>query len=451
MFDRRELIRRIDARLERHGDLGAKLVKGVVGIAGVRMFHAAVGFVTTMILARMLAPGGYGIYAYSMALVAILTIPSELGIPGLAVREVAVSNVRKDWSHMRGFILRAHQAIAIIAVFLMTAGFVTLFTWGSQLDPVKRNCMALALILIPLVSFSALRTAMLRGLRKVLLGEVPEEVVRPLVFLALILLIMLVGRTLISPVSVMVMQIAATFAAFAGGLWLFLKNRPAELPGKEARFQTALWLKSSIPFGLTAGLALINGRTDILMLGFFREDSDVGIYRVATQSAALVVFGLRVINSIQGPHIAHIYAQGDMKLLQKLVTRSSRAIMAATLPVVLVIFLFGEFLIRIIFGAEYLGAYVPLVILCVGQLVNAATGSVASLLNMTGNERDTTRSAFIGAITNVVLNVTLTPIWGMTGAAVATASTLIVWKVHMWYKVRQRIGIETSPFFKRRD
>jgi O-antigen/teichoic acid export membrane protein len=447
---RKTLLNWIDARLARQGELGTKLVKGVVGIAGVRIFHAAVGFVTTSILARLLAPEGYGIYAYAMAIVSMLTIPSELGVPALAVRQIAVTNVNKDWNLMRGFILRAHQAIAILTLVLMIAGVAALYTWGELLDPVKRDSMALGLLLIPLVSFSALRTAMLRGLRKVLLGEIPEGVVRPLVFLGLISALMLAGRHLISPVSVMALQIAATLAAFAGGLYLFFTNRPAELPGKERSFSTSFWLKSSIPFALTAGLQLINGRTDILILGLFRDNAEIGIYRVATQVAALVVFGLRVVNAIQGPHIAHIYAQGDKKLLQKLVTSSSRAIILVSLPVATLVVLFGEFGIRIIFGAEYVSAYLPLVILCAGQLVNASTGSVASLLNMTGHERDTTKSALAAAIANIVLNVTLTPVWGMTGSAIATAATLIIWNTLMWYRVRQRIGIEASPFVRRK-
>ena len=353
MLSHKDLVRRIDAKLSRHGDLGARLVKGVLGIAGVRIFHAGVGFVTTALLARMLAPEGYGVYSYAMALVMFLTIPSELGIPGVAVREIAVTSVRRDWGHMMGFIVRAHQAIAILAGVLMGGGYLFLIAMGEQLPPGKRNCIALAFVLIPLVSFGSLRTAMLRGLRKVLLGELPEEVVRPLIFLALILMLTAFGRQFMSPFSVMALQVVATFAAFWSGLHLFFKNRPVELPGTEPHYKTSIWLKSSIPFALTAGLQLINGRTDILMLGFFRADSDVGVYRVATQMAALVVFGLRVVNSIQGPHIAHLYAEGDMKRLQTMVTKSSQAIMLATLPVVLVIFLFGQFIIRTVFGSEY--------------------------------------------------------------------------------------------------
>jgi O-antigen/teichoic acid export membrane protein len=131
-----------------------------------------------------------------------------------------------------------------------------------------------------------------------------------------------------------------------------------------------------------------------------------------------------------------------------MITKSSRGMLLITLPVVLVLVLFGEVIIRLAFGAAYEKAYVPLVILCVGQLVNASIGSVRSILNMTGNEHDTTRVLVIGAIVNLLLNFTLTPVWGMNGAAMATTVTLILWNVLMWRSVRTRTGLESSPFFR---
>ena len=133
-----------------------------------------------------------------------------------------------------------------------------------------------------------------------------------------------------------------------------------------------------------------------------------------------------------------------------MITRSSRAVLLFAVAVVIAIFFFGEAIIRVFFGAEYESAYVPLLILCTGQLVNAAMGSVASLLNMTGHERDTMVIIVAGAILNVILNFCLTPVWGMTGAAVATAATLVVWNLVMWRRVFKRTGIEASPFYRRR-
>ena len=87
--------------------------------------------------------------------------------------------------------------------------------------------------------------------------------------------------------------------------------------------------------------------------------------------------------------------------------------------------------------------------LCVGQLVNAAMGAVGSLLNMTGHERDTMKSVLMAAIVNVALNLTLIPLSGNHRRCDCYTITLTVWNFVMWHKVRTRIGIESSPIFRR--
>jgi len=450
MFSPIRFIKRINSARSRPGSLGAALVKGAVGTAAIKLAYAAIAFATSIVLAKLLAPSGYGIFSYVIALVALLTIPSELGIPNLAVREIAMAHTRKDWGRMRGFIVWAHRTVALTSCTLILMAAIALLLWGERFGPGKLACMWLALILVPLVSLGALRDAMLRGLRKVLLGQLSQPIIRPLVLLIALSLLWQFGIELASPVRVMGLHVMSVAFAFLCGLFLFLRNKPAELRGAQSRFQSAIWLRSSMPFGMTAALQLINGRTDILALGFFQADADVGIYRVAVQLAAVVIFGMQAVATIQGPHIAHLYAKGDMQKLQQMMTRSAQAILLFALPIVIVIVLFGEFIIRTVYGPAFETAYLPLVILCVGQLVNASMGSVASLLNMTGHERDTTKSVFVGAIVNVVLNLSLVPVWGMTGAAVATSTTLIVWNLIMWRKARLRTGIETSPLFRRR-
>jgi len=447
----RDLISRIDARLARHGHLGAALIKAVAGTAGVRAAHGILGLLTAMVLAKLLGPSGYGTYAFVMALVGFVAIPSELGVPGLAVREIAAANARKNWGAMRGFIIRAHQMIGVMSLALAAAGASALLIWGDRFDPVKERCMWLALLLVPLVSLGSLRGAMLRGLRKVVLGQMPEQVIRPAVLLLLIALLYVAGHGFENAVAVMAVQIASVATAFSCGLYFFMKNRPPELAAAQPEFRsTSAWLHSSIPFGLSAAMQLINGRTDILVLGLFRDDAEIGIYRVAVQLAALVIFAQQAVNAIQGPHVAHLYAAGEMKKLQKMITKSSRAIFAFSISIVIVLVLFGEPIIRIAFGPRYGAAYWPLVILSVGQLVNASMGAVANVLNMTGHERDTTRIILFGALLNVGLNFALTPSFGMTGAAVATASGLITWNVLMWRQAYKRTGIETSPLIRRR-
>lgn len=446
---RQTLKARLDARLARHGELGSKLIKGVAGTTGLRLAFAGLGFMTAILLARHLGPSGYGAYSFVMALVGFLTIPSELGIPGLAVREVAVANANKDWAQMRGFIQRAHQGIAILSFALTAAGATALLLFGDHIDPVRRQCMWFGLALVPLISLGALRGAMLRGLRKVVLGQTPELVIRPAALVVLIAAVLAIGTGELSPPTVMLCQIAATSIAFGWGVVIFLRHRPKELVGATPTFRTGDWIRSALPFGLSATLVLVNGRTDVMALGLFREDTEVGIYRVAVQMALPVIFALQAVNAIQAPHIAHMYATGDRKRLQRMVTRSSQAVLAVASCAAFVVIAFGEPLIRLLFGPQFVAAHGPLVILAVGQLVNAGMGSVASLLNMTGHERETTKIIVMAALLNLTLNLVLTPIWGMLGAATATAATLIVWNVVMWRAVRRRTGIHASPFMRR--
>jgi O-antigen/teichoic acid export membrane protein len=363
---------------------------------------------------------------------------------------MAVTNARQEWGYMRGFILRSHQAIGVLTLAIVCLAATALLLWGEHLDPKKLECYALGLLLVPIISLGALRGAMLRGLRKLIYGQLPERVIRPLLFLVLIVsLWLLLGRSFFQPSNVLLLQIVSATLAFGAGIYYFLKFKPAQLAGAVPHYRTALWLKSSIPFGLTTALTTINGQTDILALGMFGSDADVGTYRVAVQLATLIIFGLQVVNGIQSPHVAHMYASGDMPRLHKLIARSSQAVLLFALPVMLVLVVFGKPIIALAFGKEFEGAYLPLVILSVGQLVNATMGSVGLLLNMTGHEHDTMTSVLVGAVINVVLCFTLIPILGMIGAALATAVTLVVWNVLMWFKVRRRLGIEPSALIGR--
>ncbi len=431
---------------DRPANIAAALTRGIVGTAGTRATQAALGLVIAVLLARLLGPAGYGAYSFAMALVAFLAIPSELGVPGLAVREVAVSNARGDLDRMRGFLAWAHRNVAMVSVSVAVVAALVLVVLQDRVDPARLRCLWVSLLLVPLVSLGALRTAMLQGLRKVLLAQLPEHVIRPLVFLLLLAVLMAAGLGVESATEVMALQVVATSVAFSAGLLFFFRHRPAGLAAAAVVRDGSLWWRSSLTFGMFAAMRLINGRTDILALGFFHTDSDVGIYRVASQLATSIIFGLQIVNPIQGPYLAHIYATGNMDEFQRVVTRTSRIVFAITIPVVCAVVLFGRPIIVLAFGEQYQQAYAPLVILAAGQLVNATMGSVGSVLNMTGHERDTAACVFAGAAVNIALNLLLTPQMGMIGAAIATSTSLVTWNLLMWQRVRLRLGVETSVF-----
>jgi O-antigen/teichoic acid export membrane protein len=156
-------------------------------------------------------------------------------------------------------------------------------------------------------------------------------------------------------------------------------------------------------------------------------------------------------NTIAAPILTRLHAQRDFRRLQQLSTRSAQAMVAGVLALSLPFVLFGDLLLALVFGSEFGGAMSSLLVLCLGQLVSAAFGPNATLLNMTGNERRVTRAMTFAVAGNLGALILLVPLLGQLGAAWATTAGLSIWNFVVWRDARRILGIDTSfiPFRSR--
>lgn len=432
--------------------VGSQLLRGAVGSVALRVLAIILRLVLAVLLARVLGPAGYGIYSYVFALVSVMAIPAQLGLPGLVVRETAKARVRQEWGLMRGLWQWASKvAIAFsLMIGVAAAGLAAFF--HDRFTDLQLTTFAFGLLLVPLGALGNLRGAAVRGLGKAVIGQLPEEVLRPLLTILLVLAVIVrqPAESLTAALA-MGLQVLAVAVTFVIGAYMLWKLRPAPLALKPApAYQHRHWLRSCLPLAFVAGMMLINGNTDVLMLGFFASEHEVGSYRAVVQAATLVSFGVQAVGMVAAPYFARLHAAGNMLELQRAVTLSSRASAAVALPAALALIFWGEPILTFVFGREYAGGAIALGILAAGHLLNASMGVLGGLLNMTGHERDTARGVAIAAVVNIVLNLALVPSFGMNGAALATSLTLITWGVLLQFAVRERLGIESVAFMRSR-
>jgi len=427
--------------------LRSELTRNGIGSLVLKVAYVLLSFAITVTLARALGADGYGVYAYVYALVSMLAIPAEFGLPNLLVRETAKAFAKQEWGMIQGVWRWAGRITAILTAILILGAGVAVVIWGNQFGREQLLTMIWGLALVPLVALSQLRGAALRGLHRVVQGQLPEQVLLPGFFLLFILgavFIFPIGS--FTPAMAMALQATAAALAFIIGAWLLWRTTPAEVRGAKAVYEGRRWLASTLPLAFIGGMQFINHRTSILILGLFADSGQVGIFRVADQMSLLISLGLQAMNMVVAPQFARLYAVGDKKLLQKLATTSARVVFFLTLLVVAAFLLLGKPFLRLVFGAEFVPAYVPLSILAIGQLANSATGSVGVLLNMTGHEQETARGMTVAAIGNVFLNLILVPLWGIIGAAIASTVTLTAWNILLWLAVRRRLNINSMAF-----
>lgn len=428
--------------------LRAQLLRGGAGNLLIKVAATGLQLITAIVLARLLGAKGFGTYSYVLSVISVLAIPAQFGLANLVMRETARAQVDDDWALLKG-VWRWTSVVAVsLSLLLLLASVGTTWFFSGSMTPVKVSAFYWGALMIPLVALGALRAAALRGLRHVVLGNLSEQIVRPILFFLLIsTFLWLWPRSSLAPDDAMALMVGATGGAFVLGAWLLARKRPLPVrQERQTRYRQRAWLLAAMPLAFTEGANLINSHADLIMLGLIQGDKEVGIYRVATQGANLVIFGLVALNLVIAPHFARLHAQGEHQKLQRLVTRSAQAILALALPAVGFFVLFGDSLIRWFFGRDFSSAYLPLVILALGQLVNAAMGSVGFLLNMTGHEKDVTVGVVIAAVVNILLNAALIPAFGMLGAASSTAISLAVWNIFLWRRVRLRLNINSMAF-----
>ncbi|MBK8952182.1 MAG: polysaccharide biosynthesis C-terminal domain-containing protein [Chitinophagaceae bacterium] len=154
-----------------------------------------------------------------------------------------------------------------------------------------------------------------------------------------------------------------------------------------------------------------------------------------------------LINYIISPLIAQYFANGEMDRLQNLVTRTSRLVFFISLPLAIIIMLFSRPFMSF-FDADLYNGHLALLILCAGQIVNVVCGSVGLVLLMTGHQRYSILSVIIAVLLNAGLNLALIPKFGLTGTAIATATSMIAWNIMMYIFALKKIKINTFALVK---
>jgi len=443
------------ARTGNYGDarLSSLLIKGSIGTFALKVASTGLAFIISVLLARFLGAKGYGIYAYVMAWVGLLAVPATLGLDKLLVREVSVYQTQSAWGLMRGVLRRANQAVVVVSLVL--AFLAALGAWilagrsGSQM----LISFWVALTMLPLITLTSLRQEALRGLGNIVVGQLPEMFIQPVLFIFLIgTAYLFIGRGLNTP-WVIGMVVLATGIAFIIGAGLLYKRLPQAVKEASPDYKTRIWVRSALPLLFIGCMQVINARTDTIMLGAIKGAGDVGIYAVANRGAGLITFILLSVNMVLAPTVASLYAARDMKQLQHVITKSARLIFLISMPIGLGLILFGHWFL-LLFGREFTNGATALTILSAGQLINAAMGSVKLLLIMTGYERDVAFGVGLSAILNVILNYLLIPLWGLNGAALATGGSMTLWNILLTIWVYKRLGIHTTALGKiylRRD
>ncbi len=413
-------------------------------LALLRVANAGLNLLVLVVLARSLGSTGVGIYAYIVILVTVLLIPLTSGAHTLVLKLTAEATANDRWDDVRGA-LQASTVCAFACACLLGIVLASALGVAGWLPGIAgAELFAILTLILVFDGLSAIRSGFMRGLDRPVLAQLPELLFRPAVLLACFGALGAWSGGGVDIETALHALVAASFAAFAVGLWVAGRHLPGELLKSRATYRRS-WISGSASFAAKGGIAVVNNYVDILLLGaLLASSADVGIYRVAAQVAVVGGIVYVSINALVTQTFAVNLAKGDMNAVSHAARHSARLAFLASLPLPIIMLLFGDPLISLVFGVEFAAAAPIAVILLVGQMINSGFGTAASLLTVSDRGWTVTRWFAYGTLVNIAACCVLIPAWGMMGAAAANVAAGLLFNLAIWTVARNELGIDTS-------
>lgn len=415
----------------------------------IKLFSMVLTLLVSVVLARTLTVQGYGQYTYAFSIISILIIPTSLGLPNLIVKYIAEYSINKEFSLMKGLIVFAIRFVVLSSIVLSIVSYIIAISLNENVPVLDLETFSFALLLLPTLALNSIVGAAIRGKGRVIIGQISHSIIYPLVFIVILLIYTNKFDQVLSPYTAMLIHAISISSAVLVNFVLIRYIFSKKVKEAKAEFQYKKWFATALPLFITSGLLIISSKVDILMLGIMTNQENVGIYSIATRGATVLGFAIQSVNAIMAPKYSALYACRNMTEIQKNYSLSSIIIIVITLPLALILVIFSKEILMVVYGERYISGAFALSVLCIGQAINAFSGTNGTLLNMTGYEKISAYGVILSTIVNITMNMILIPSKGMEGAAIASVVSFVVWNLMLSIVIYIKLNIIPLPFFIR--
>ncbi|MBW3015137.1 flippase [Candidatus Woesearchaeota archaeon] len=404
-----------------------KVAKGSSLVFASIIFSKLFTYIFRVFVGRHYGTEVYGLWALGFSMFLVFNIIAGFGLQEGVLRYVSFFRGKEEWEKVKGVItsslkigLIAGSVIAVLLVLFREFISVSIYR-EAGLVPV----LVIFAVLVPVgVLFNIILYTFL-AFQRPGYNAFANNILRSVLLVLSVVLLYYAGFGGLGPTLSYAIALSVSFLA---GFWL-METKVFKLVKsriKSIRITKEL-LYFSVPLMLSSLIWMIISSTDTLMLGYFKNINDVGIYNGAVPTVQLLIMVPTALMSLIWPMITEKYAKGELDKYKQMYKAFVNWTLYANYLIFLFLFIFAGAVLGVLFGSEFNIGKDALMILLIGYFVYSIFyySSYSVLTMMKKSKQILIMNSFI-VLLNIGLNWLLIPKYGMEGAAIATTIALIV-------------------------
>src|SRR3989344_1016892 len=401
------------------------LVKGAGFVYFGMIFSKILTYLYRIVIARI-GTSEYGIFSLGLAIVNMAMFIPLLGMDEGIVRYVSYYLGLKEDAKIKGTITTALKisgflSLIVTTILFFSSEYIAINILREQSLNIILNVLTLS---IPFYVISTIYLSVIKAYKRmdywVFIKSITENISKIgitfiLIFKGFGLLAAAIGYT--------VSLIIACIIAIMIVEFKFVKIFSSKI---KSITSTRKLIGYSWPIMFHIIIAQLLGWTDTLMIGYFKNSIEVGIYNAALPTAHVMTIIPAGIFSLSIPIMTDLYAQKQKNEFINVYQTANKWVYYFMVYLLIIFTIFSKEILNILFGSEYVTGSLTLIAGAIGYFIYS-NGSGDCILKVIGKTKYIMINTLISTTLNIILNYFLIPRYGMLGAAAASTISLGVW------------------------
>lgn len=395
------------------------------------------GLIVVPILTQNLSIDAYGAYTQLIGVVGLFSMLFGMNINSAYVKYSQDESLNSGELYYTSlsFLILMGSIVCIVVIF--TAELISLYTLGTKK---YGSIFQLGALIIPFRMQAKLATSQYWSQMRTKLQSLISSVRSYLIIISMIILVMVFNEGLNTVVlAVVIVEI---------GYAILLQAATISHVGytKPTFSNLYMLLKYSIPLTISVFATQITSRADRIIVGYFLGAGMVGIYSISYGIADVISSIVQPIRTSFFPEFSRIIEEGETGKASEYVSTGVHYFLALAIPAAVGLYFVGPELIYIISTSDAATkSHILLPILSFGIIFWNLDILYGVIQVSAGDTLPIAASRFLSAIINIILNMILIPLIGITGAAIATFISYLISSLIVGYlsvtKFRIKMGV----------